>query len=66
MTQTIITSVILALAVGYAAYRVRIAFKSANDPCYGCKGCTLKKQVTAHARKGGQKKGQNPECYHKK
>ena len=39
--QYLIVTVILAIAVGYAAWRIYRALRMANDPCYGCEGCEL-------------------------
>ncbi|MBQ9637281.1 MAG: FeoB-associated Cys-rich membrane protein [Prevotella sp.] len=47
--QYAVTAVVVALAVAYAAYRVWLAVKKAHDPCWGCSGCELKKQMQ-HAR----------------
>ena len=45
MWQYIISSIVLVLAAGYAAWRIYIAVRKHQDPCYGCKGCELKKQI---------------------
>ena len=42
MWQIVVVGIVLTGAVGYAARRVYISFKKANDPCYGCTGCALK------------------------
>jgi len=62
--QALVVALILALSVGYAAYRVWQALRSASDPCYGCEGCALKESLkaSAHEKKGkapcnGKKKG---------
>ncbi|MBP5425183.1 MAG: FeoB-associated Cys-rich membrane protein [Prevotella sp.] len=45
MTQTLIVAACIVAATGYAAWRIYDAFRKSQDPCYGCKGCELKKQV---------------------
>ncbi|MBQ6378820.1 MAG: FeoB-associated Cys-rich membrane protein [Prevotella sp.] len=57
--QTAMTIIIIALAVGYAAWRGYRAFRRANDPCYGCSGCALKEAQKAACKK-------KADCYHKK
>ncbi|MBO5627078.1 MAG: FeoB-associated Cys-rich membrane protein [Prevotella sp.] len=49
--QYVIVAALLALAVGYAAWRIYRALRAAGDPCYGCEGCLLKELRDAH-RKG--------------
>jgi len=56
--QTLATILILILAVGYAAWRVREVFLHADDPCRGCSGCALKELKKA-------KKGEKADCWHK-
>jgi len=41
-TQYLIIIIVLAAAIGYAAWRIYLAIRHANDPCYGCEGCALK------------------------
>lgn len=60
--QLLITLVIVAAAVGYAARRIYITLKRAGNPCYGCSGCQLRNQlkgkhITAH-------KPDCPTCQH--
>ena len=50
MIQTIIILTVVAAALGYASYRVWLAFSRAGDPCYGCKGCELREQMRRQAR----------------
>ena len=57
--QTVLVGLIVAGAVGYAAWWGYNTVRHAVDPCYGCKGCALK------ALKQGQKK-KNTDCWHKK
>ena len=45
MMQTVIIAFILAVAIGYAAWRIHQLWIKGSNPCYGCDGCTLKKQV---------------------
>ena len=40
--QHVIVFVVLAAAVGYAAWHTYKAFKQPDDPCAGCDGCALK------------------------
>ena len=49
--QYLIVTVILAIAVGYAAWRIYRVFRMANDPCYGCEGCELKELHKTALRK---------------
>ena len=42
MWQLVVVGIVLVAAVGYAARRIYINFRMANDPCYGCAGCALK------------------------
>jgi hypothetical protein len=57
--QSVITYLVIALAVGYAAWRAYLVFRRANDPCYGCSGCALKDVQRAACKK-------NADCCHKK
>ncbi len=43
--QTILTLLLVALAVGYAAYRIYLTVKEAGNPCHGCSGCELGKAL---------------------
>ena len=43
--QYVITAVVVVLAAAYAVYRIRLDVKRAHDPCWGCEGCELKKQM---------------------
>lgn len=56
--QYLIVTVILAIAVGYAAWRIYRAFRMANDPCYGCEGCELKelRKTALHKNKPCEEK----------
>ena len=45
MMQTGIIAVVLTVAAGYVAWQVYQLWQKGSDPCYGCDGCTLKKQV---------------------
>jgi hypothetical protein len=42
--QTAIALIIVALAAGYAAWRIRQLMKKKDQTCCECEGCTLKKQ----------------------
>ena len=56
--QYLIVTVILAIAVGYAAWRIYRALRTANDPCYGCEGCELKelRKTALHKNKPCEEK----------
>jgi len=41
MPQTILTIIVVAIAVIYAIRRVYLAFQHDSDPCAGCTGCSL-------------------------
>ena len=40
--QTLLTFLIIALAVGYALWRGYRVLQRKNNPCCGCEGCPLK------------------------
>ncbi len=42
--QIVLTILILAAAVGYAARRIYKTLTGEDDPCQGCQGCALKKK----------------------
>jgi hypothetical protein len=41
--QLLFVILILALAIGYVAWRIYRILKTPSDPCTGCEGCALKK-----------------------
>jgi hypothetical protein len=51
----------MALAIAYIIYKIQITYKSAGDPCYGCKGCALHEQM----KKEKYIKNKKPKCYDK-
>lgn len=58
MIQEIIAAIIIALAVGFAVYRIFRSFQKKNDPCSGCGsdcgGCAvadLKKEIEKKKKK---------------
>jgi len=61
--QTAIVMIVLAIAVGYAGWRLRKALTAASDPCADCPGCALKEEKRRkeacerkkHVEKFGQK-----------
>lgn len=63
--QTIITLIITACAVVYAAVRVFKTIKKRNNPCNGCKGCELREQIRKNQAAKRQKQDK-PDCFKKK
>jgi hypothetical protein len=63
MTQTIIVIIIVAAAVGWALHMAYRNIRHANDPCYGCAGCELHRQMMENKRKKGNHK---VKCFHSK
>ncbi len=43
MIQTVIVAACIVAATAYATWRIYIAVRKHQDPCFGCKGCELKK-----------------------
>lgn len=43
--QSALVFLILIACFSYAGWRIYKAVRSAGDPCYGCNGCELKKQL---------------------
>ena len=58
MMQPLAVMLILSIAAGYAGWRIRQLWTEKRNPCHGCDGCTLKKQVCDKKReeKFGQSK----------
>ena len=59
--QYIIIAAIIAIAIGYAAYKIYETVSNANNPCGGCKGCSMGEQE--HENDQPDKK--KPTCDHK-
>ena len=57
--QLTIVYIVLALAVGYAAWHVYKSFRRDADPCCGCEGCPLKGHNCGEKHK-------KADCCHKK
>ena len=55
MIQHLIIFIVLALSLCYAGYRIYIALKSANNPCYGCKGCSIRKELEKNRKSPAKK-----------
>jgi hypothetical protein len=45
MTQNIIVGIIVLLAVIFVIKRIYRNIRHANDPCYGCGGCEIHRQL---------------------
>ncbi len=45
MLQYLLTILIVTACVVYAVIRIRKITQSRNDPCSGCKGCALNKEM---------------------
>jgi hypothetical protein len=45
MVQTIIVTIIVTLAIAYVAYKIYMKIHSFNDPCAGCSGCEIHRQL---------------------
>jgi hypothetical protein len=59
--QYIITAAIIATAIGYAAYKIYETVSNANNPCGGCKGCSMGQQQPENGLPDEKK----PTCDHK-
>ena len=59
--QYIITAAIIATAIGYAAYKIYETVSNANNPCGGCKGCSMGQQQPENNLLDKKK----PTCDHK-
>lgn len=60
-TQYIIVAAIIAIAVGYVAYKIYETFSNTNSPCGGCKGCSMNPQQQKNEPISNKK----PSCNHK-
>ena len=59
--QYIIIAAIIAIAIGYAAYKIYEATSNADNPCGGCKGCSMGQQQPENGLPDEKK----PTCDHK-
>lgn len=59
--QNIIIAAIIAIAIGYAAYKIYETVSNANNPCGGCKGCSMGEQQPENGLPDEKK----PTCDHK-
>lgn len=64
--QHIIAYSIVAIAIAYASWRIYKAIKSINDPCNGCQGCEIKKQLLKNKKAGTLNKDTKPSCFKEK
>ncbi len=55
MTQYIIISIILGIAVFYIGLKIYNLFVENNSPCNGCSGCAMKEQMRKQHDKHGRK-----------
>ena len=55
MIQYIIIAIVVALSVAYVVNRVRKTAESAGDPCFGCEGCSQRKQMSRKKAENGEK-----------
>ena len=61
IVQYIIIAAIIATAIGYAAYKIYETVSNANNPCGGCKGCSMGQQQPENGLPDEKK----PTCDHK-
>ncbi|WP_314697046.1 FeoB-associated Cys-rich membrane protein [uncultured Prevotella sp.] len=54
MWQYIVLTIAILSAVGYVIYRTWQSFRAASNPCHGCSGCSINKQLKVK-QKGKQK-----------
>ena len=59
--QYIVIAAIIAIAIGYAAYKIYETVSNANNPCGGCKGCSMGEQQPENGLPDKKK----PTCDHK-
>jgi hypothetical protein len=59
--QYIIIAAIIAIAIGYAAYKIYETVSNANNPCGGCKGCSMGQRQPENGLSDEKK----PTCDHK-
>ena len=59
--QYIVIAAIIAIAIGYAAYKIYETVSNANNPCGGCKGCSMGQQQPENGLPDEKK----PNCDHK-
>ena len=60
-TQYIIVAAIIAIAVGYVAYKIYETFSNTNSSCGGSKGCSMNPQQQKNEPISNKK----PSCSHK-
>lgn len=61
MIETVILIIAITIPIIYITYYIYKEVRSANDPCHGCAGCSIKEEIL---KKQGKKK-QKPSCHHK-
>ena len=59
--QYIVIAAIIAIAIGYAAYKIYETVSNANNPYGGCKGCSMGQQQPENGLPDEKK----PTCDHK-
>ena len=47
--ELLLVFVILGMSIAYAAWRIHLSLSAKNDPCAGCSGCALSKQMREKA-----------------
>ncbi|EHO72858.1 hypothetical protein HMPREF9140_00618 [Prevotella micans F0438] len=61
MWQYIFIGVVLLMAMIYVIRRLRQTFTN-NNPCHGCTGCSMRKELLKNQHRTGMMK---PACHHK-
>ena len=59
--QYIIITIIIAIAISYVAYKIYGTVTDSNNPCGGCKGCSMNQQLPENDLPDKKK----PTCDHK-
>ena len=59
--QYIIITIIIAIAISYVAYKIYGTVTDSNNPCGGCKGCSMNQQLPENDLPDKKK----PTCNHK-
>ena len=59
--QYIIITIIIAIAISYVAYKIYNTVTDSNNPCGGCKGCSMNQQQADNEPSDKKK----PTCDHK-
>ena len=57
MVQQTLVFLIIALSIGYIAYRINKTMREAKSGCYGCKGCALREQMMKNGKHNRHKGG---------